>query len=60
MEDNGNYGRSLVSYMESKHISWVWWVSDPLWRPAMLKSWKTFEPAVREINQPMDLVSLKE
>ncbi len=44
MEDNGEYGKAIVNYMEGKHISWVWWVFDPLWRPTMLQSWKTFEP----------------
>lgn len=69
MEGNVEYGKAIVGYMESKHISWVWWVFDPLWRPAMLKSWRTFEPtdngkffqqAVREIEQPVDSVSMKE
>lgn len=44
MQDNRDYGERIVRYMKGKHISWVWWVFDPLWRPPMLKSWKTFEP----------------
>ncbi len=44
MEDNGEYGKEIVNYMKSKHISWVWWVFDRLWRPTMLQAWKTFKP----------------
>lgn len=65
MDDNIEYGRAIINFMEAKHISWVWWVFDPLWRPPMLKSWKTFEPtdnglffeeAVRGMVQKVDSV----
>ncbi len=44
MKENIGYGRAIINFMESKNISWVWWVFDPLWQPRMLKSWETFEP----------------
>lgn len=37
-KDNG-YGDSIIRYLEGKGISWVCWVFDPEWGPAMLKSW---------------------
>ena len=40
--DNGEYGTSIIAYLEGKGISWICWVFDPEWHPGMLKSWNTF------------------
>lgn len=42
MADNGPYGNAILHYLEGKGISWVAWVYDPEWGPAMLKSWDTY------------------
>ncbi len=42
LKDNGDYGKTIVSYFEANHISWIWWVLDPLWRPPMLQTWKGY------------------
>ncbi len=34
-----DYGNAITGYLERKGISWVAWVYDPEWGPAMLKSW---------------------
>jgi hypothetical protein len=41
--DNGEYGKEIISYLESKGMSWVCWVFDPLWAPNLLQSWDTFK-----------------
>jgi endoglucanase len=33
------YGDRIIDYLEGKGISWMCWVFDPEWGPAMLKSW---------------------
>ncbi|MBN2350701.1 MAG: cellulase family glycosylhydrolase [Bacteroidales bacterium] len=33
------YSNRIVNYLEDKGISWICWVFDPEWGPAMLKSW---------------------
>ncbi len=38
-----HYGSRIISYLESKGISWVCWVFDPEWGPRLLKSWDTYE-----------------
>jgi len=34
-----DYGNRIIGYLEGKGISWMCWVFDPEWGPAMLKSW---------------------
>lgn len=41
MADNGDYGRSIVAYLEGRGISWVAWVYDPEWGPPLITSWET-------------------
>jgi endoglucanase len=43
LADNGDYGKAIISYLETKGISWVGWVFDPDWHPSLLKSWDTYE-----------------
>jgi aryl-phospho-beta-D-glucosidase BglC (GH1 family) len=38
-----HYGNRIISYLESKGISWMCWVYDPEWGPRLLKSWDTYE-----------------
>lgn len=38
-----DYGDHIIHYLEGRGISWVAWVYDPQWQPALLKSWDTFE-----------------
>jgi len=40
---NINYGKALIKFCEERHISWIWWILDPLWQPAGLKLWKGFD-----------------
>ena len=42
MADNGAYGAAIVAYLEGRGISWVAWVFDPEWSPAMITSWETY------------------
>lgn len=37
-----HYGTRITQYLESRGISWVAWVYDPEWWPALLKSWDNF------------------
>jgi aryl-phospho-beta-D-glucosidase BglC (GH1 family) len=41
--DAQHYGNKIISYLESKGISWMCWVYDPEWGPRLLKSWDTYE-----------------
>jgi aryl-phospho-beta-D-glucosidase BglC (GH1 family) len=41
--DAQHYGNRIISYLESKGISWMCWVYDPEWGPRLLKSWDTYE-----------------
>jgi aryl-phospho-beta-D-glucosidase BglC (GH1 family) len=41
--DAQHYGNRIISYLESKGISWMCWVYDPEWDPRLLKSWDTYE-----------------
>lgn len=43
MSDNREYGKAIIAYLEGKHISWIGWVFDPLWRPSLITSWDSFE-----------------
>lgn len=43
LEENSEYGKEIIDYLEGKGISWTCWVFDPLWEPRLLKSWDTFE-----------------
>ena len=40
---NLDYGKTIIKYFNDNHISWVWWVLDPLWGPTMLESWKGYK-----------------
>lgn len=40
LPDDGVYSKTLLPYLEKKHISWCAWVFDPNWEPAMLKDWE--------------------
>ena len=42
-EDNGDYGKEIISYLEERGISWVCWVFDPEWHPMLIESWDTFK-----------------
>lgn len=39
MADNGEYGKTIIKYLEERGISWAWWVFDPAWEPKMFESW---------------------
>ena len=43
MKDNGEYGRAIIDYLETKGISWIAWVFDPGWYPSMFESWETYK-----------------
>jgi endoglucanase len=43
MAENGEYGKSIISYLEGRGISWVAWVFDPEWGPRMIDSWDTYK-----------------
>ena len=40
--DSGEYGPTIVKYLESKGIGWICWVFDPEWGPPMISSWEPF------------------
>jgi endoglucanase len=37
---NVGYGPAIITYLESKGISWTVWCFDPEWGPALLRNWK--------------------
>jgi endoglucanase len=39
----GDYGKAIITYLESKGIGWLGWVYDPEWGPNLLQSWDTYE-----------------
>ncbi|MCX6168227.1 MAG: cellulase family glycosylhydrolase [Ignavibacteriales bacterium] len=43
LNDNGEYGKSIINYLENKGISWIAWVFDPQWYPKMFESWRTYK-----------------
>jgi endoglucanase len=36
------YGKEIIPYLESRGISWLWWVFDPDWTPPMFDSWDNY------------------
>ncbi|HYX07190.1 MAG TPA: cellulase family glycosylhydrolase [Bacteroidales bacterium] len=44
MKENIDYGKAILGYCEDRGISWVAWVFDPDWGPAMIDSWKDMKP----------------
>lgn len=42
-EANAAYGADILSYLESRNISWTVWCFDPDWGPSMISSWEPFE-----------------
>lgn len=44
MKDNGEYGKEIIEYLNSKGISWLWWVFDPEWHPSLIKDWESLTP----------------
>jgi endoglucanase len=38
-----DYGYQIIHYLESRGISWMGWVFDPEWQPALLKSWDGYQ-----------------
>jgi len=40
--EQADYGPRIIKYLESHGISWVAWVFDPDWEPAMIGSWDTY------------------
>jgi len=42
-EDNGEYGKEIISYLEERGMSWVCWVFDPEWYPRLVESWAPFK-----------------
>jgi aryl-phospho-beta-D-glucosidase BglC (GH1 family) len=42
-EATAAYGADILSYLESRKISWTVWCFDPDWGPSMISSWEPFE-----------------
>jgi endoglucanase len=42
-EEKNEYGKEIITFLESKGISWLWWVFDPEWYPPMFESWDNFK-----------------
>lgn len=42
--NDGSYGPQIMSFMESRGISWVAWCFDPDWSPVLIEDWK-FTPS---------------
>jgi endoglucanase len=42
--ESADYGPEIIKYLESRGISWIAWVYDPEWEPAMISSWDTYAP----------------
>jgi endoglucanase len=42
-DENKGYGEIIIGYLERRGISWVCWIFDADWNPAMIKSWKDYE-----------------
>lgn len=40
--ENADYGPKVTKYLEGRGISWLAWVFDPEWEPAMITSWDTY------------------
>jgi endoglucanase len=39
LEENGEYGKEILKYLENRGISWVIWVFDPEWHPQLIQDW---------------------
>jgi endoglucanase len=37
--NDGSYGPHILSFMESRGISWIAWCFDPDWMPALIEGW---------------------
>ncbi|MCB0743828.1 MAG: cellulase family glycosylhydrolase, partial [Ignavibacteriae bacterium] len=56
--DDGSYGDAIINFFNKKNISWVAWVFDPDWAPAMFDNWdydptmqgKFFKAKMKELN----------
>jgi len=42
--ETADYGPAIIKYLESRGISWLAWVYDPEWGPAMITSWDSYAP----------------
>lgn len=42
-EKKDAYGKEIIPFLESKGISWLWWVFDPDWWPPMFESWDNYK-----------------
>jgi aryl-phospho-beta-D-glucosidase BglC (GH1 family) len=40
--ESATYGPAIISYLESRNISWIVWCFDPDWGPTLISSWDTF------------------
>jgi hypothetical protein len=43
IKDNGDYGKAIITYLESRGMSWTWWVFDPEWGPTGFESWSDYK-----------------
>jgi endoglucanase len=43
LKDNEEYGKAIINFLESRGISWVWWVFDPDWVPNGFESWSNYK-----------------
>ncbi|HTQ53440.1 MAG TPA: cellulase family glycosylhydrolase [Bryobacteraceae bacterium] len=37
---SGDYGPSIIKYLEGKGISWIAWCFDPEWGPTLISNWE--------------------
>jgi len=42
--NDGSYGPQIMSFMESRGISWIAWCFDPNWAPVLIEDWR-FTPS---------------
>jgi endoglucanase len=42
-EKKDAYSKEIITFLENKGISWLWWVFDPDWWPPMFESWDTYK-----------------
>jgi aryl-phospho-beta-D-glucosidase BglC (GH1 family) len=40
--DKEDYGNRIVNFLEERGISWIAWVYDKEWHPALIKSWDDY------------------
>ncbi|HTY11433.1 MAG TPA: cellulase family glycosylhydrolase [Bacteroidota bacterium] len=43
MAENGEYGKEIIHYLESRGMSWMGWVFDTEWYPRLVQSWEPFK-----------------